>query len=274
MLVDLHTHSNCSDGTLSPNELLAEAAAKGITLFAITDHDTLQAYNSGLTVPKDMTLIHGLEFSTTWNKIGVHIVGLNVALDSPELLEGVASQTRSRELRAEKIAEKLEKLGIENSLQGARKYASGTYLGRPHFAQYLVEVGAAANINQAFKRYLGKGKPGDIKQHWAEMNQVIDWIKSSGGTAVLAHPLKYKLTLTRLKALVDDFVALGGEALEVVSGLQLPNETRMLANLSSEKKLLASSGSDFHTPEQSWGGLACQPVLPQQCTPVWNFWLS
>ena len=273
MLVDLHTHSNCSDGTLSPNELLAEAAAKGITLFAITDHDTLKAYESALNIPQGISLIHGLEFSTTWNKIGVHIVGLNVALDSTDLQEGVARQTESRELRAALIAEKLEKLGIENPLQGARKFAPGNYLGRPHFAQYLVEVGAAKNLNQAFKRYLGKGKPGDIKQHWAAMGQIIDWIKTSGGTAVLAHPLKYKLTVTRLKALVDNFVALGGEAIEVVSGLQHPSETQLLANLCSQKNLLASSGSDFHSLQQGWGGLACQSALPTQCTPVWSTWL-
>ena len=272
MIIDLHSHSNCSDGNLSPDQLLADAEKSGVELFAITDHDTFSAYTSFTCTPKYLQLVTGIEFSTAWEGVGVHIVGLNaMAHDSP-VAEGAKRQTRARELRAQLIAEKLEKQGVANAYAGAQKYASCNYLGRPHFARFLVECGVATDIKQAFKRYLGPGKAGDIKHHWASMAEVIGWIKDSGGTAVLAHPLKYQLTRTKLQRLVADFIESGGEAIEVVSGQQKHEDTRLLAGLCRQQGLLASSGSDFHSPGQPWNALGRQPPLPDGCRPVWSKW--
>ena len=190
MNVDLHCHTNLSDGSLPPKELIQLALERKIDILAITDHDNIDCYAEINSDTADLTLITGIEFSTVWRNIGVHIVGLNMDLNNPELLKGIEFQTSAREQRAKLIDKKLQSLGFENCLEGAKKFCSGKQVGRPHFAQYLVEIGAVSNIQQAFKRYLGAGKAGDIKQQWASLEQVISWIRAAGGVAVLAHPTK------------------------------------------------------------------------------------
>lgn len=269
MLVDFHCHSNFSDGTLSPAQLIARAEAAGVTHLSITDHDTVNAYRQNLQ-PATLKLVPGVEFSTQWRGIGVHIVGLNIEPDHHTMAEATNQQTEARLHRAELIAKKLEKLGIPQPLQGAREFSGCDFIGRPHFAQYLVACGAVKTVAEAFKKYLGKGKAGDIKQLWAEMDTVIGWILESGGVAVLAHPLKYQLTGSKLRSLLDDFITAGGRAMEVISGQQTLQQTREMARLCNAKKLLASSGSDFHQPQQPWAALGKQPKLPESCTPVWG----
>lgn len=271
MVVDFHCHSTCSDGQLSPSELLALALNNGVTHLAITDHDSIQAYQQDLPL-SGLELISGVEFSTQWRGIGIHIVGLNFQPGHTAIVNGALQQTKVRRERAEAIAAKLSRHGVQTPLQGALKYSSGDFVGRPHFAQYLVECGAARDINQAFKRYLSSAKMGHIDKVWAEMETVIGWIRQAGGQAVLAHPFKYNITRTKLCALLDDFIHIGGTALEVVSGQQTPQQTRDLARLCNDKKLLASTGSDFHLPGQPWAALGRQPKLPENCEPVWQAW--
>lgn len=273
MIYDLHSHTNCSDGTLSPAELMALAARAGVDVLAVTDHDSTAAWQQlELCKAQSIQVIPAVEFSSQWRKIGVHILGLNVAINSEALKTGVAFQQQARRQRAERIAEKLHQAGLADTLAGAAAIAGNDNLGRPHFAQYLVNIGAVGNFRQAFKKYLGAGKPGDVKQCWAEIPQIVSWIRDSGGTAVLAHPIKYDLTRTKLIALIDDFIAAGGQGMEVVSGKQMPNTTRDLAVICQQKQLLASCGSDFHQPGQPWAELGCFPPLPEQCQPVWQHW--
>lgn len=271
MIVDFHCHSHCSDGSLAPDELIKAAEANGVTHLAITDHDTVNAYHQNLQ-PSSLQLIAGVEFSTQWRGIGVHIVGLNFPPNHQAIVEGTRFQTDARLKRAEIIAEKLAKHGIDSPLEGARKFSQSDFVGRPHFAEYLVECGAVKTIEQAFKKYLGSGKVGDIKQLWADMGTVVGWIREAGGTAVLAHPLKYKITRSKLRALLDGFIECGGAGLEVVSGQQIQQLTREMAKLCNDKKLLASTGSDFHQPGQPWATLGNQPPLPDNCQPVWECW--
>jgi predicted metal-dependent phosphoesterase TrpH len=272
MNVDLHCHTNLSDGSLAPKELIQLAIERKIDVLAITDHDNIDCY-SEITAPKEgLTLISGIEFSTTWNNIGVHIVGLNMDLSNPELLKGIEFQSVAREKRATLIDEKLHNLGIKGCLEGAKRFSSGQQVGRPHFAQYLVEIRAVSNVQQAFKRYLGAGKAGDIKQQWASLGDVVSWIRGAGGIAVLAHPTKYKLTRTKLCRLLEDFVKLGGEAMEVISGNQTASETQSMARLCKQYNLLASRGSDFHAPGQPWAALGMASELPADCEPVWSRW--
>lgn len=269
MLYDLHCHSNCSDGELPVGQLIALAAERKVEVLSITDHDTLQAYKDELSLTH-IKILPGIEFSSQWQKIGVHIVGLNIDPACGAITEGVKHQLQARSERAEKIAERLQKAGLANALEGARQYAGPAEISRPHFAQFMVASGFSKSIDQAFKKHLGAGKAGDIKQLWADMEQVIRWIREAGGVAVLAHPYKYKMTRSKLLRLVDDFMAAGGQGIEVLSGNQGKDITEMLRDLSVQKKLLASMGSDFHSPKTQWCHLGMHVALPRACTPVWS----
>ena len=273
MLADLHTHTTASDGQLHPAELLAEAHAAGVQLLAITDHDTLAGYatiNPGLAT--GCRIITGIELSTAWNKTGIHVVGLNIDMDNAELLAGVTRQRNARRERAQLIAKKLEKLGFHDVLQGAEQLAGPAEVSRPHFARYLVESGQIKSMQDAFRKYLGPGKAGDIREMWASLDEVIGWIHAAGGVAALAHPAKYKLTNLKLEELTRDFCAAGGDALEVISGQQDPSLTTRLGKLAVRHSMLASCGSDFHQPGQNWARLGVVAALPRGCTPVWEAW--
>ncbi|MDM3871131.1 PHP domain-containing protein [Porticoccus sp. W117] len=270
MKFDLHCHSTASDGSLTPDELVQRAHENGVTHLSITDHDTVAAYKQIDWKACPLTLIPGIEISSTWSKRGVHIVGLGIDLKSAAIAEAVQQQSLARQLRAEKIAERLTKSGLRCPLEEVEQLAAGGQLGRPHFARYLVASGQVKDSQQAFKKYLGDGKPGDVKQHWASLEQTVQWILDAGGVAVLAHPLKYKLTRTKLLALVQDFKALGGQAMEVVSGKQTPQESRKMADICQQSGLLASCGSDFHHPDTRWAELGMYSTLPSTVDTVFS----
>ncbi len=275
MRIDLHSHTTVSDGKLAPAELIAHAIASNLDMLAITDHDSIDAYakiQQKDTLP--FRLIPGIEFSTQWLNIDIHILGLNIDLDSDTLKSGIAIQQRHRSERAGHIADKLTReLGIDNILPAVRKLAHSDHnIGRPHFARYLIETGVVKDDKDAYKSYLGIGKKAYVKPTWAEMPEIISWIRAAGGTAVLAHPARYKLTHTRLNKLLDAFIAAGGQGLEVVSGNQTSDVTSELAKICQKKNLLASCGSDFHGHEQLWSKLGHCPALPRSCEPVWDSW--
>ncbi len=271
MIIDLHCHTNMSDGALTPNQLIDLAVKRGVGMLSITDHDTLDAYAHISAVPSNIRLIPGIELSSRWRKQGVHIVGLNIDLSNEAMASAVTQQSDVRLQRAHEISNRLGRLGFDNCLEGAQRFAQNQ-IGRPHFAEHLIEVGAVKNANEAFKKYLGAGKAGDIKEHWPAIDTVVQWIRRAGGIAVLAHPSKYKMTRTKLTELLNDFSIAGGEAMEVVSGLQVPSVTRDLAGLCKKFNLLASCGSDFHAPDKKWAALGMTSNLPDTCNPVWDHW--
>lgn len=266
----MHSHTLFSDGVLTPNELISRAIKHGVTTLAITDHDTLDAYRQNPDVHANFNLVTGIELSTQWQTTGVHVLGLNVDLHSDAMSEAVSQQSNARMMRARQIAEQLEKKGIKDAFSGAGKFSTGSYIGRPHFARYLVEIGKVNSIGSAFKKYMGDGKAGDVKHLWADLLQVIQWIRDANGIAVLAHPLKYKLTRTRLKRLLETFVASGGQGMEVISGQQIAQQTSEMAKLCDAYQLLASCGSDFHMPDKPWSELGRFSSLPGSLTPVWE----
>lgn len=270
MIYDLHSHTSVSDGALTATDLVQRAIDKGVDALAITDHDTIAAYKTLKGPLDDIELIAGVEFSTQWENTGIHVLGLNIDLNSDAIKTGTQLQTKARISRARLISEKLAKKGIENAFEGASALASNGYVGRPHFAQYLINIGKVSSMQAAFKKYLGDGKAGDVKQHWAPLPQIIEWIRGANGIAVLAHPLKYKLTNSKLKRLLDDFILAGGQGIEVVSGQQLPQQTQYLAHLCEQKNMLASCGSDFHMPGKHWAELGVFAPLPRNVTPVWD----
>ncbi len=252
---------------------MSRAKDKGVTHLALTDHDSIE----GVTLAQaqaqllGMELIAGIELSTQWKGIGVHVVGLNVSLGDSELLEAIHAQNHARTSRGIEIGQRLAKLGFEGAYEGALDLAGNSTLGRPHFAQFLVAEGVVKDFNEAFKKYLGAGKVGDIKQCWLSLEEVIRSIVNAGGIAVLAHPLKYKMTLSKLRRLVAAFSEAGGQAIEVSSGQQSLNQTQSMAQIAQQYSLLASCGSDFHAPV-GWQELGQYSRLPPQCVPVWDRW--
>lgn len=245
-----------------------------VDVLALTDHDTLSglAMAQAQAALEGLDLISGIEFSCLWYGRNIHVVALNFDPQYKGLVELVDLQTRRREQRSELIADKLAALGIDNSLAGAQKIANGASIGRPHFATFLVDSGHCRSIDQAFKRYLGAGKAGDIKQMWPDFDEVITQVSAAGGLCVLAHPDKYKMTRAKLAAMVDEFKACGGVAIEVVSGAQDKALTRDLAAMANKFELLASCGSDFHYPSNRWQELGKFAQLPDNVTPIWTAW--
>ncbi len=273
VLADLHCHSLCSDGQLSPADLVDRAVEMGVGMLALTDHDTL----SGLPEAKlqaqqhDIEIINGIEFSCVFNGMGIHVVGLGFDEEHSGMLAAVALQEQRRQERAITIAERLEKKGVHGILQEAQRIANGAQLGRPHFAQALINMGKVKNMAQAFKKYLGAGKPGDVKALWPDITEVVKWIVDAGGVAVLAHPDSYKLTRTKLKLLLSAFTQAGGRAAEVVTSTMESSFTLRMSEMCEEFNLLASQGSDFHGPKP-WTELGRFPKMPSELTPVWTHW--
>jgi len=269
--IDLHSHTLVSDGSLSPMQLVERAKEQGVEILSITDHDSVGAYEQLNCLDDALTIIPGIEFSTQWRGVGVHIVGLNLDLSSEAIKQGVAEQEQSRRDRSVLIGQRLIKAGLPVDMARVAEIANYSNIGRPHFAQHLVELGLVKNVATAFKKYLGSGKVGDVKQCWAELPQIVSWIVDAGGVAVLAHPLKYKMTRTKLAALLDDFILAGGRAMEVVSGQQCQTEVESLVRLCQQKGLLGSCGSDFHQ-SSPWSEIGAMTAFPDNCSPVWENW--
>lgn len=268
---DLHSHSTASDGSLLPEALVARAIEQGVDVLALTDHDGTEGIAAAQQAaqPTDLTLIAGVEISVTWGNGTVHILGLNIDPDTAELQKGLTAMRDFRVGRAHEIAKRLDKAGIAGALEGARKHVSEVMLGRLHFAKFLVEHGHAKDIQNVFKHYLVRGKPGYVPGQWTTLSDAVSWINAAGGQAAIAHPARYKITATKLRRLITDFKEAGGVGFEVVSGRQHAEEVKTLARLADKFELFASCGSDFHTPD-SWAELGKLSALPESCTPIWT----
>jgi predicted metal-dependent phosphoesterase TrpH len=173
-------------------------------------------------------------------------VGLNFDADAPAMVAMVEQLTQAREERAEKIATRLAGVGIDGALEGAKAIANESQIGRPHFAAWMAEAGAVESVTEAFDKYLGAGKIGDVKMFWPPLIDVVQAITLAGGVAILAHPLKYRLTGMKLRALINDFKAAGGGAIEVLNGRQPETDLKRLSQLAEGNGLMCSVGSDFH----------------------------
>lgn len=274
MLYDLHTHTNRSDGSLSPAELLVYANDCDVDVLAITDHDTVDAFDcldAADNAVSGLTLITGIELSCVWQRRLIHVVGLQIDLDSDALAAAIRQQQRARAERAATIAERLTRLGIDNPLDDVLTRSKGTP-GRPHFAAHLVDAGVVPDTKTAFKRYLGAGKIGDVKAPWPEMTDAVSWIVAAGGQAVLAHPAKYRMTATKLRGLVADFRQAGGVGVEICSGAQDPATTAALVRVTRDAGLLGSVGSDFHHRGQQWSRPGLYATVPTDVAMVWDAW--
>lgn len=271
---DLHSHSLASDGTLPPSALVRRARRAGVDVLALTDHDeTAGIAQATETAAKcGVTLVPGAEISVTWSSGTIHIVGLGIDPDNAELQAGLARLREFRAWRAEEIGRRLAKHGIEGAYESACSWARGRIISRTHFAKFLVEKGYAKDTRAVFKHFLRANKPGHVAGQWAGLEEAVGWIRGAGGMAVVAHPARYRLTATKLRALLGAFKECGGEGLEVVSGSHSQSDTRSMARLAAKYGLLASAGSDYHGPGHGWGRLGRLPPLPDECTPIWSAW--
>jgi len=272
---DLHSHTTASDGLLSPEALVARAAAMGVDVLAITDHDTL----AGLTAARraiiqqalPLTLVSGVEISTLWQNHEIHIVGLGIDVTHPAMTALLAAQREKRQERAVIIAQRLERAGIPGAWQGASEFAGDGVVTRGHFARYLVSIGKADNLAAVFKKYLSKGNTGYTPSHWCTIEEAVSAVRQAGGQTVVAHPGRYQLSAKWLKRLLDHFVETGGDGIEVASCQQSPQERTLLAGYARERHLLGSQGSDFHQP-CAWIELGRKLWLPGGVEPIWRDW--
>ncbi len=269
---DLHSHSTASDGTLPPAQLVDRAQHAGVHVLALTDHDTLDGYAEAAQAAagRALRLLPGVEISVTWNAMTIHVLGLNVDPRCRALQEGLRGLLAFRDWRAEEIARKLDNAGIAGALQGAERYRQGRILSRTHFAHHLVAAGRAPSVQEVFKHYLVKGKPGFVRGEWAALDAAVAWILAAHGFPVIAHPARYRLTRSKLARLIGEFQEAGGVGIEVVSGSHSRDETLHMAAVSREHGLLASAGSDYHGPHNPWVELGRLRPLPQGCRPVWE----
>ncbi|RUR12303.1 PHP domain-containing protein [Legionella sp. km772] len=272
-MIDLHCHSIFSDGALSPEELIQRAQTQHLTCFSLTDHDTVAAYSrlQQAALNSGITLINGIELSVRWKKYDIHVLGYQIN-HTEDLLALIERQNQSRVLRAEQIGASLETLGIEKAYSKACEIAGHKRVGRPHFAQVIINEGKSRDMKAAFKQFLIRGRKGYIPTPWVSIQEAVTVIKQAGGQAVIAHPLKYGLTRTKLHELISEFKEVGGCGLEVVSGNMTATEINQVAGMSLRFDLLASSGSDFHSDTASRTKLGGQSQLPEMCKPIWYNW--
>ena len=273
MNADLHCHSSVSDGTLAPDALAARAKANGVELWALTDHDELGGQDEARAAAHAVALpyLTGVEISVTFADTTVHIVGLGIDSDDAALHQGLAATRGGREARAREMATELAKVGIDGAFEGALQYVGNPDLiSRTHFARHLVESGVCADTHEVFRRFLIEGKPGFVPHRWATLKNAVGWIVDAGGVAVVAHPARYKFTPNEEYALFCEFKAHGGRGVEVVTGSHTAAEAVRYAGTAKEFDLLASRGSDFHSPGESRIDLGGLPPLPAGLTPVWE----
>jgi predicted metal-dependent phosphoesterase TrpH len=273
--VDLHCHSNVSDGVLAPAVVAQYAHKAGVDVWGLTDHDEVGGIVAARAAAAGfgMQFIPGVEISITWAGQTVHIVGLRIDEANPVLLKGLADTRSGRDARGREMAAQLAQAGIPGAYEGALKYVGNPDLmSRTHFARYLVECGACANLPEVFRKYLTEGKPGYVPHRWATLEQAVGWIRAAGGIAVIAHPGRYKFSPVAEGALFDEFKQLGGAAIEVVTGSHTPEQYPVYAELARRYGFLASRGTDFHAPGESRAEFALLPPLPANVTPVWHDW--
>ncbi|OOZ14537.1 phosphatase [Solemya velum gill symbiont] len=269
---DFHSHSTASDGTLTPSRLVARAADMGVHVLALTDHDTLEGLEEArqAALEHDIRIVTGAEISVTWNGQTVHIVALGIDPANQGLGTGLQKLVEYRHWRAAEIGRRLEKHGISGAHEGVVALSNGRLVSRTHFARFLVGAGEARDMRDCFKRFLVRGRPGHVSGEWATLEEALGWIYDAGGHAVIAHPARYGMTRTKLRRLIGEFQELGGEAIEVVSGSHSKDECYTMARHAKDFDLHASTGSDFHTPENQWVELGRLMPLPVGCKPVWE----
>lgn len=271
---DLHTHSNCSDGTLTPAELVARAVGAGIALLALTDHDTLAGLHpaESAAAPAGIGFVPGVEISASWRAQTIHVLGLWIDPDCQTLRSRLEAQIGRRHARMRRICDRLGDLGLPGDALLAAVEADTGVPTRTHLARAMCRAGLIERQEEAFRKYLGRGKAAHFAAGWPPLAEVVTWIRDAGGVASLAHPGRYALSAGARRQMIAEFAAAGGTALEVVSGGA--QDAQASAALALKYGLEGSVGSDFHSPEQTWNTLGRLAKLPDGIVPVWRSKIS
>jgi len=270
---DFHCHSIVSDGLLPPEALALRAAANGVDLWALTDHDDLGGLAAARAAAEaaGMGFVDGVEISIEWQEMPIHIVGLGFAAADPVLAVGLDAIRTGRIERARRMGAALAAIGIPDVYEGALCFVTNPSLvSRAHFARYLVSIGIARDVPGVFQHYLSPGKPGYVDHRWATLAEAVGWIHGAGGVAVVAHPGRYKMSGKEMGKFLDDFKDLGGQGIEIASGSHSPDHMAHFARLARRYAFHASRGSDFHGPLESYADLGRLPPLPDDLKPVWR----
>jgi predicted metal-dependent phosphoesterase TrpH len=274
MKADLHCHSTVSDGLLPPAEVARRAADRGLELWSLTDHDEVAGLAEARAVAEERGLrfLDGSEISVSWrDDASFHVVGLGINPAHPALVAGLKGIRDGRDGRAHRIAAELEKIGIHGAYEGAARYAEkASIISRAHFARFLVERKISPDVKSVFDHYLAKGKPGYVPHEWASVEDALRWIGNADGVAVLAHPLRYRVSRDELRAFLGEFKERGGQGIEVACGAHSAEEVHECARLARHFGLKASVASDFHGPGESYADLGMTPPLPDDLVPIWR----
>jgi predicted metal-dependent phosphoesterase TrpH len=272
LAIDLHTHSNRSDGSLTPGELVQRASASGLHVLALTDHDTIAGLDEarGAAAEAGIRLVPGVEISASWRGQAIHVLGLWIDPAARQLRARLDSQAERRRARMRAICARLAKLGLPGAELLAAVEAAPGLPTRAHLAEAMRAAGHVDRTDDAFRRYLGRGKAAHLAAGWPALGEVVGWICEAGGVASLAHPARYALSAGARRQLLADFVAAGGGALEVVTGGNGAQHVEASAVLAVKFGLLGSIGSDFHNPQQIWNPLGRSLKLPDCVVPVWR----
>ena len=277
--IDLHTHSNISDGTLSPEQLVHAAIEKGIHTLALTDHDTMD----GLVLAQEaaennaLKIISGVEISSQWSRpstkksYGVHVVALN--MQNPAPLNALLEQQKIiRAERAKQICDLLTPLiGEDIYLDVIAKVDNiPDRITRTHIAKTLVEKGYVSRPQQAFDKYIKEGKKAYVKFDGLGLQETIEVIHQSGGFAVLAHPTRYDLSATNIRYLIEIFSKFGGDAVELPPAVEPASTRQMVDRMIEEYDLKVSVGSDFHGENMPWIRLGNIPRLKEGQVGIWE----
>jgi len=274
MNVDLHCHSTASDGALSPCDVVRRAAAQGVEMLSLTDHDQLDGLAEAREAAREarIAFINGVEISVSWRGSTLHVVGLGVDARHAGLHAGLEQVRSGRVQRAREMARGLEQAGVAGSFEGALALAENpAMVSRTHFARYLTQCGRVASTKEAFRHFLVPGKPGYVPHRWAQLADALRWIGEAGGRAVLAHPGRYALSAGAMASLLAEFKLAGGAAIEVVTGSHAPDQYALFGTLAVLHGLSASRGSDFHGPDEG-AELGSLPALDARLRPVWAEW--
>lgn len=272
-MVDLHVHSTCSDGTFTPEELVDYAIKKGLTAFALTDHDTVSGLDRAINYADSLRhtpvqipeVIPGIELSTEYQGKDIHMVGLFIDYHQPDFARYLEDFIHSRENRNKKMCALLREHGIDITYEALLAEFPGAVITRAHFARYLLSHGYIQSLKEAFDRYVGDRCPCFVPREKVTPAQAVELILGAGGVPVLAHPILYHMSDDRLEALVADLKSIGLVGIEAIYSTYNTAEERQIRGLASKYSLKISGGSDFHGANKpkidlgtGWGKL-CVP---------------
>ena len=273
MKADLHNHSYYSDGVLSPTEVVKLASKAECDLFSLTDHDTTNGIvEAQLEADKlNLNLINGVEISALWRNMAIHILGLGIDINNDILQTGLEHNQKLRKERAEKIALGLWRSGIKDALEKTQSFSKTDMLTRTHFAQMLISEGYCKDMKSVFRRYLTGKKPGGVRVEWEDFDEIVHWIHSAGGKALIAHPFRYRMTHTKIKAMLNDFKCVLGDGIEVVTGTSSDEEIQLGNQWAGQYNLLTTCGSDFHGWPNQRVRIGNLRDLPDPEKAVWRY---